>query len=357
MQIILSFSVVFEKDSLSFHCQVDVSQPNTIQWLVNDNPLSEHSPNVVQITNPNHGILTFSKLEAAFKGVVTCATSNGANASVDVLVLTENIPICQPITLDTSRGQYKWGAAIGGNTLSQWCQRRTNHYEIAEASLNCRHTGEWAATVNVSQCAYTSNVTDTLHKFATMNDSFDMGTLLQSAKHFLNYTSDPRTFQNPMDVVYFSQAVENYLPYLSQSNDVGHYMMDMMGNILGVAPKLLSDAQKHGLACRRLLNVLDNITAVAVPAFQHRSEHLAMDTHFLKPMNNFEGSGMSCTWYNTNQKTALFSKKTFYCATGMMPLEIKSSQILVSVVVPKSLYTQIDYQPMSYPYGTSTGNY
>ena len=40
-------------------------------------------------------------------------------------------------------------------------------------------------------------------------------------------------FQNPMDVVYFSQAVENYLPYLPESNDVGHYMMDMVANILG----------------------------------------------------------------------------------------------------------------------------
>ena len=62
-----------------------------------------------------------------------------------------------------------------------------------------------------------------------------MKTLLESAKHFLNFTSNPNLFQNPMDVVYFSQAVENYLPYLlpESSNDVGHYMMDMVANILG----------------------------------------------------------------------------------------------------------------------------
>ena len=36
-----------------------------------------------------------------------------------------------------------------------------------------------------------------------------------------------------MDVVYFSQAVENYLPYLTESNEVGHHMMDMVANILG----------------------------------------------------------------------------------------------------------------------------
>ena len=60
-----------------------------------------------------------------------------------------------------------------------------------------------------------------------------MKTLLESANHFLNYTSNPSIFQSPMDVVYFSQAVENYLPYLTESNEVGHHMMDMVANILG----------------------------------------------------------------------------------------------------------------------------
>ena len=60
-----------------------------------------------------------------------------------------------------------------------------------------------------------------------------------------------------MDVVYFSQVVENYLPYLSQpnreilgmrrplfgghgpDNNVGHYIIDMIANILGVSPKVM----------------------------------------------------------------------------------------------------------------------
>ena len=54
----------------------------------------------------------------------------------------------------------------------------------------CRVNGDWAPRVNVSQCAYTSQVTETLHKFATMtnNATFDARTLLESAKHFLNFT-------------------------------------------------------------------------------------------------------------------------------------------------------------------------
>ena len=51
-----------------------------------------------------------------------------------------------------------------------------------------------------------------------------------------------------MDVVYFSQAVENYMPYLDQSLfggrgsdvNVGRYMIDMIANILGVPPNLMA---------------------------------------------------------------------------------------------------------------------
>jgi hypothetical protein len=78
----------------------------------------------------------------------------------------------------------------------------------------CKNNGEWSPSVNASQCAYASETTETLHKFASMNTSFDTVTLLESAKHFLNFTSNPELFQDPLDVVYFSKAVENYLPYL-----------------------------------------------------------------------------------------------------------------------------------------------
>ena len=249
--------VVFERDSLSFHCQVDSALPNAIQWLVNGNPI-EQSAEGVQVTHSNFiSILTFTNLEPAFKGVVACATQDGAKKQVDVLVLERDAPVCQPIALDTSRGQYNWGAAIRGSTIHQPCQKRPNFYQPAQAFLQCRETGEWSATVNVSQCAYTSNVTDTLHKFATMNTSFDMSTLLDSAKMFINYTKmHYKTFDNPMDIVYFSQAVKNYLPHLSQSSRVGHYMMEMIAIVLGVHPRLMSDAQSHGLACRRYVDLL-----------------------------------------------------------------------------------------------------
>lgn len=337
--------VVFEGDELSFHCQTEESNSYP-SWLFNDNPISADSPSISITSAVGHSVLGIENLETAFKGRVTCrAAEDGGSASVDILVLPRNSAVCNPLEIDTSRGQYKWSAAIAGSTLRQWCQRRPSHQKVAEASMHCQPNGEWATFFNVSQCAYTNDVTDTLHKFATMNTSFTMNTLLESAKHFLNYTSDPRMFQNAMDVVYFSQAVENYLPYLPESNDVGHYMMDMVANILGASPPLLKEAQKRGLACRRLINVMENITAMAVPAFRHHYDTLAMETFFIKPMQLFDG--ISCAWYENSDYVPYSPRRVFHCVQSNKTVVSPDKKLLVSVTVPPSLYSQIDYLPYS----------
>ena len=104
--------------------------------------------------------------------------------------------------------------------MQQPCEKIAEGRLFGFAYLLCRESGEWAATVNTSQCAYTSAVTDTLHKFAAMNMTFTPRTLMESARQFLNFTADPAVFQDEMDLVYFSHAVENYLPYLVSDENV-----------------------------------------------------------------------------------------------------------------------------------------
>ena len=345
--------VAFEGDELSFHCQAS-DWLGTPQWLVNGNVLSSDSESIQVTSATGHTVLSISKLDPAFKGQVSCQVSDGSKISVDILVLPRDAPVCHPISLETSRGQYRWSASVAGTVLSQWCQRKPEHgQDSAQAMLECRQTGEWAASVNVSECAYTSEVTDTLHKFATMDTSFTMSTLLDSAKHFLNYTSEPRMFQNPMDVVYFSRAVENYLPFLRDSSDVGHYMMDMIGNILGVSPRLLNEAQRRGLACGRLLNVMENITDMAVPAFRHDYDStLALETFFIKP--GFEG--VSCAWYERQDYSPYSSKRVFHCMPNNHSISSSPGKlVLASVILPASLSKHIDYQLISSPYSSRDG--
>lgn len=333
--------MVVEGDELSFHCQLEQSSVNPM-WLVNDNPLASDSRRIQITSAAGHSVLTISKLETAFKGAVICQSSSDPTyrASVDVMVLPQNVPVCNPITLTTSHGDYKWGYAIAGVTVRQDCHRASRGK--SEVSLQCRQTGEWSASANVSEsCAYTSQVTETLHKFATMNTSFTRTTLLESAKHFLNYTSDPKLFQNPMDVVYFSQAVENYLPYLvPDSNDVGHYMLDFINNILAVSPSLLHQAQKNGMACRRLLNVMNNITAIVVPAFRHHYDTLAMETFMLPPHQRFDG--ISCAWYENSEHyiNPYSPRRVFHCIQGNKTVLSPDKKLLASLTVPNTLLKQ-----------------
>lgn len=330
--------MVVEGDELSFHCQLEQSVSNPI-WLVNNNPLASDSRRIQITSASGHSVLTISKLETAFKGAVICQSSDDPThrASVDVMVLPQNVPVCNPITLTTSHGEYKWGSAIAGATVEQNCHRGSRGKSVV--SLQCRQTGEWSASANVSSsCAYTSQVTETLHKFATMNTSFTRATLLDSAKHFLNYTSNPNLFENPLDVVYFSQAVENYLPYLvPDSNDVGHYMMDFINNILAVSPRLLHKAQKNGMACRRLLSVMDNITAIVVPAFRHHYDTLAMETFVLPQHRRFDG--ISCAWYENSEHyiNPYSPRRVFHCIQGNKSAISPDKKLLASLTAPHTL--------------------
>ena len=266
-------------------------------------------------------------------------------------MIDPDAPVCHPITASTSRGTYTFQASVAGQSVTQRC-RKYSHQQNGLATLQCRQTGEWAASVNVSECAYTSDFTDTLQKFASMNTSFTPNTLTESAKHFFNYTAIPKKFQNPMDVVFFSQAVENYLPYLNQYSDVAHFMMDFIGNVLDVNSALLIEAQKDGLACSRLLNVMENITKLAVPNFRHHAEKLAMESFTIKPSQRFDG--ISCTWYESSFTMYRYStRRDFHCAQSNKTIHNPDKRLIISMVIPPSLYNHIDYQLLSSSYSSS----
>ena len=114
----------------------------------------------------------------------------------------------------------------------------------------------------------------------------------------------------------------------------------------------MSDGQKHGLAGRRLLNVMENITTRAVPKFRHGFDaSLAMETFSIKPLERFDG--ISCSWYENGDSSPYSTrpKRVFHCVQSNQTQAVK--RLLVSVVIPASLYNQIDYQLIP-AYGAAT---
>ena len=97
-----------------------------------------------------------------------------------------------------------------------------------------------------------------------------------------------------MDVVYFSKAVANYLPYLQTAGELGHYMISMIENTLAVPAGILGQSQLRDLACSRMQSVIANVT-VGLPAFQHHTNKLAVESYSIKPLT-FDG--VTCSWYS-----------------------------------------------------------
>jgi G protein-coupled receptor 125 len=176
-----------------------------------------------------------------------------------------------------------------------------------------------------------------------MNMTFTPKTLLESARQFLNFTDDPGVFRDEMDLVYFSRAVGNYLPYLERIGgvgDLGHYMLSMVENAMDVgSARLAAQSQLRDHAMERLLHVVNNVTAF-LPSFQHHTNKLAVEAYDIRPVN-FDG--VTCTWYESlSTAYQRFSpKRVFHCAETNKTLPTRGKVVLASVALPKSIYGQI----------------
>ena len=128
-------------------------------------------------------------------------------------------------------------------------------------------------------------------------------------------------------------------------------------------------AQRQGLACRRLLGVVDNITST-VPAFKHQSADGGLAIESFQPSPSHFG-GLTCTWYSTDTPTMTIPKigqrfspkRVFHCAQSNKTVPSEGKKILASLVIPVTLFHQLkragvnrDYMDSSSSRRTSTAH-
>ena len=364
--------VVFEGDSLEAFCEYEKFDLNLdVRWFVRGKEMSGRAPHLNNYTiskiyrkseNLERITLSVSSLSSVHSGKWACVLESDSETvwqrSVNVLVITKYTRTCPPTQHDTSRGSYSWGVSVGGYTAQQSCKRPLQGRQFGYAYLHCREGGEWATNVNVTQCAYTNEVTDSLHKFAGLNlTQFESQPeiLMQSAAKFLNFTDEPGVFRDPMDVVYFARAVENFLPYLRRDGNLGHNVLSMIENTLSAEPRLMEQAQLSDESATRLMRAVNNVTAVSLPKFEHSSNKLAIESYDIKPPL----AQVTCTWYGTDPDDDLeafesdeqtmnpydrfgLRKRVFHCSQGNKTSVIPPGEVvLASVILPKSIYTYI----------------
>ena len=227
-------------------------------------------------------------------------------------------------------GLYHWGVTVAGHSASQQCHN-TSHTSAAMVEYSCTTSGVWGV-LNDSSCGHISDVTDKLHKFATMNDAdFDQNTLIQSARMLLEFTRDGAKFRDGMDLVYLSTALENYLPYLPRSQELASLLVDIAANTMRMAPDIIYQGQLLGHAASRLIATIANISRI-VPAFQLHRPSLAVESFKVSPRSF---AGITCSWYEDAA-----ARRVFSCSENNVTVSSPGT-ILGSVQLPSTLYYQL----------------
>ena len=106
-------------------------------------------------------------------------------------------------------------------------------------------------------------------------------------------------------------------------------------------------AQRRGLACKRLLGVVENVTST-VPSFKHQSADGGLAIESFQPSPSHFG-GLTCTWYSTDTpamtvpkiRQRFTPKRVFHCAQSNKTLPSQGKKILASLVVPVTLFLQL----------------
>ena len=344
--------IVFQGDSLRLRCHVGLlSNDLLVRWYHNGQLVNHED--VTSITNlgpsksqprPSLGHqsqLYIDKLVEADSGNWTCSalvdTGLKQNVSVGVAVISSGVVLCPASSTNTSKGLYHWGVTVAGHSASQPCHNQSLGDSRAGRSVeySCHLSGVWAV-LNDSACGHISDVTDKLYKFATMNDSdFDQNTLIQSAKMLLEFTSDYSQFHDGMDLVYLTTALENYLPYLTRSQELASLLVHIAVNTMRMSPDLIYQGQLLGHAASRLIATIANISRI-VPAFQLHRPSLAVESFKVSPRSF---AGITCSWSSQRERE---ENRVFHCSENNVTVSSQGRTLLGSVQLPSTLYYQLE---------------
>ena len=146
-------------------------------WLIKGKPVDTsdvdnvNSGNVLLPGDIVEASVSIQRLKAPHSGDWTCIVASQDDPvatlpiktswttpfqkSVNILVITSETKLCTPHVTYTSRGTFRWGVAVGGHTVQQACPSTRQQRGFGFAYFLCKQTGDWAPSVNASQCAYT----------------------------------------------------------------------------------------------------------------------------------------------------------------------------------------------------------
>ncbi|XP_076258665.1 remoulade isoform X2 [Rhynchophorus ferrugineus] len=336
--------VVFEGDSLKLHCHalsiMDTTDDSKLQWLWADmNPKNRFKDvSIMNNFSPGTGlidsILTIKHLKSIHTGIWSCVfTSIQGNHSknISVLVISESTRYCSIRTTVGNKGTYVWPKTVINNTVTVPCESLNLNYDasLQTASYSCSNNGTWR-DLDTSRCAYISDTTKILEQFSKVNSS-----VLESARHFKNYTSNISIYKDPVDLLYTVETMENYAN-IQTSDPLKNILMDVSNNLMNLPWDYLRDTDRIFRSCSKIISIMETVV-LSSPATLFQRENIVMEAF---PTSKDAFSGIRCSWLvNPIDKF----DSIFSCSTN----NLQESQMLqgkiveASITVPENLLSQI----------------
>ncbi|XP_068912534.1 adhesion G protein-coupled receptor A3 isoform X2 [Tenebrio molitor] len=347
--------VVFEGDTLNLQCTApsisdtyDSPMSSKIEWTWLD---SDPKLYFSDITIESHFLqsnglvastLRISKLKRNHTGIWNClliSMQGNHSKGITIVVISDDTEYC-PITVSSNnKGTYTWPRTVVNYTATIPCESLNLSYDVSlqKASYFCSEDGQWE-NLNTSMCSYTSDTTKILEQFSKVNSS-----LVESAKHFRNYTSTSEHFKDVMDLVFAVATMENYLKYLTV-NQIGGVLMDVTNNLLELPKAYLREASYRHQSCMKLINITEQLAGTSSTSLLHKS-NIATEI-FPVQRNGF--SSLKCTWYVDAEKS---TDRLFYCVTNSQSetTELPGKITEASITIPETLFQQLEDQDHHLP--------
>lgn len=349
--------VVFEGDSLKLHCTAlsvmdpfdqDTSVRDNVTWSWHTYP-GHFFKNLVVDNRflAEQGIISSSlvipKLHHNHTGTWNCLllTAQGNHSkSISIMVISDETKYCPIETTNNNKGSYMWPRTVVNYTVSITCEslQLNNNISIQKASHFCSKQGKWI-NLDTSKCGYVSETTKILEQFSKVNFTLTKSTILESAKHFKNYTSDLKILKDIMDLVFVIKTIENYLDFLEYEKELGAILLDVINNLLELPSNFIKQAEKINKSCSKLTKSLPKLTGFTPSPLLHKA-NIALE-EFIVKQDSF--TGMTCTWY-VNPADA--KNRLFYCMTSNRSglAEVQDKRIEASIQIPASLFYRLHEQ-------------
>lgn len=268
--------------------------------------------------------------------------SQQANLSrtIAIMVISEKTKYCPSLDVHNNKGKYFWPRTIRGQLVRQPC--RGEALTEVYATYFCNDNGEWV-DLNTSLCPFISENTKILEQFAKVNLSLAKGSVLESAKRLRNYTQyddNLRRLRDPIDIVFITRTLRNYLMFVRQEKDLGSMLLDIVSQLLILPEQILHEAQAMDGCGVKLINAVE-IAAQFTPYIQHSALLQTTDIHQTthKPhlsidffnIRSDSFTGMSCTWIRSEFDD---KKRIFQCNAMNQTLDIFGQHIDASIQIP-----------------------